>query len=160
MLKVMPDSKEEGPHHITHAAGIRGSVRLPARGYLRFAVIRDPRDLIATRIALDQNKSERRRERGIVEDFPSKGELVEKYVTTYCAQRLFFIHDYVDVKIRYEQLEPQLHSLLENLGVDPLPKLRRNRMDATEGKKPWWHCFTKEQTERIYEEIPEVEQFR
>ena len=167
MLEEVDGSDRVGPHHITHEEGIRQG-RLPTRGYLRFAVIRDPRDLIASQVAIQLDNAQRRREKQAKDENaknpgPPMNELtsmVRGYVSSYCAREVFFMHDYVDVKIRFEQLEPQLNSFLEKLGVDPIPKLWKDPKHISKGKKPWWHQFTKEQTEEIYAEIPEVEQFR
>jgi len=153
MLEGIEGSESVGEHHMTHEQGIANG-QLPARGYVRFAVIRDPREIIASQIArqiyITRDK----------EDSPSKDELVERYVKAHCVRKKQFEHRYVDYKIRYEQLEPQLYDLLHRIGVKPIPALGRNPHETTKERKPWWRYFSKEQTERIYKEIPEVELFR
>jgi len=153
MLETIEGSESVGKHHMTHEEGIANG-QLPARGYVRFAVIRDPREIIASQIARLAYVGK------VIKDSPSKAELVERYVRFYCVRPKQFEHDYVDFKLRYEQLEPQLYDLLHRVGVKPIPALGRNPHESTKERKPWWHYFSKEQTERIYRDIPEVELFR
>ena len=152
MLWEIDGSESVGEHHMTHASGVERGL-LPESGYLRFAVIRDPRELIASRIAHYQN---------VFRDMasgPSPDEIVERYVTAHCVRRTYFEHDYVDRKLRYDRLEPELYALLEELGVDPIPKLGRNPHETTKGRKHWSEYFTEEQNARVLESIPEIPQF-
>lgn len=153
MLESIESSELVGEHHMTHKAGVERGI-LPAAGYVRFAVIRDPRDIIAGRIARMVNTSKQ------MGDGPSRSELIERYVAAHCVRRNQFEHDYVDYKIRYDKLEPMLYSLLGYIGVDPIPTLGRNPYETTKNKEPWWEYFSEEQLQRIYENIPEVEQFK
>lgn len=153
MMESIEGSESVGEHHMKHKDGINRGL-LPSRGYVRFAVIRDPREIIASQIAYQVYMSK------VIEDSPTKDELVERYVNAFCVRSNQFEHDYVDYKIRYEKLEPELYALLEKIGVNPIPELGRNPHETTKERKPWWTYFSKEQTERIYREIPEVELFR
>lgn len=153
MLETIEDSESVGEHHMTHEDGILRGL-LPAEGYVRFAVIRDPREIIASQIARQIHISRN------MEDSPSPDELVERYVKVHCVRKDQFEHNYVDYKLRYDQLEPQLYALLEQIGVDPIPELGRNPHETTKERKPWWTYFSKEQTERLYKDIPELELFR
>jgi hypothetical protein len=154
MLEEVEGSVSVGEHHMTHEAG-RDRGLLPEGGYLRFSVIRDPRDLVASRIAHMVYMAKE----GALESSPSKEELIERYVKAACVRRVYFEHDYVDIKIRYDQLEPQLYAILEKVGVNPIPKLGRSPYETTKEKNPWWQYFDAEQMARMRKDIPEIEQF-
>lgn len=152
MLEEVEGSESVGEHHMTHESGIERGF-LPKSGYLRFSVIRDPRELIASRIAHYQNVFNDRM------SGPTPEEIVERYVNAHCMRKTYFEHDYVDEKIRYDRLEPELYSLLERLGVENVPKLGRNPHETTKGRKHWSEYFTEEQNNRVLESIPEIQQF-
>ena len=153
MLKKIQGSELVGHHHMTQAFGNECGL-LPESGYLRFSVIRDPRDIIATQIAHAQYNY---RTAAVVSDpTPTPLELVERYVKAACARELFFHHD-PDYTLQYENLEHHLLKLLTQLKVKQVPVLEK--FGVTNEKKPWWEYFDRSQMIRMRMNIPEIEQF-
>ena len=155
MLHKIPGSELVGHHHMLQAYGNEREL-IPKSSYLRFSVIRDPRDVIATQIA--HSWYNYRTAAVVSNPTPTLAELVERYLRAACARELFFYHaHYVDFKIRYERLENQLYFLLERLDVETIPKLEQ--FGVTSEKKPWWEYFDRSQIARMRMNIPEIEQF-
>ncbi len=150
LLKIQ--GSESLAHH--HATSEQLGKSIPESGHLTFSVIRDPRDVIATKIAHAQYNY--KTAAVVSKPVPTPPELVERYVKWGCTRKRFFYHD-PDFVIRYEELEERLYSLLTLLKVKQIPPLEQS--GVTREKKPWWEYFDRSQMNRMRRDIPEIQQF-
>jgi len=155
MLMEIPGSKEVGHHHMTREYGLERNL-VHAGGCFSFRVIRDPRETIATKIALFLNAQDR----AVESSRPALTEkaVIARHVKWACEGEEFFRHNDCDCTIKYPSLENDLNNLLKWLGVKDIPVLPK--IGVTPNKKQWFKYFTHEQMLRMYRDIPEIREWR
>jgi len=153
MLMEIPGSEDVGHHHMTREYGLERNL-IPG-GCFSFRVVRDPREIIATKIALFLNAQNRAAE----SSRPPLSEkvVVARHVKWACEQENFFLHNNCDFTIRYSRWD-DLNELLRWADVVNIPPL--TQIGVTPNKKQWFKYFTSEQMFRMYRDIPEIKEWR
>jgi hypothetical protein len=142
----------EKAHHFAikktryHHATVDEQLKLCRGGEARFAVIRNPFDVVASWFMLNR--------------FKTITDLLDKYKHTWFRNtdgKLFtFFEPHVDYHIRYERLEIEINALMDGLRLKR-PKLGRE--NVTPNKKHYSTYYTPVEVERMYDEFPEIEQY-
>jgi hypothetical protein len=122
-------------------------MKLCTGGEVKFAVIRNPFDVVASWFCLNS--------------FNTITEMLDKYEHTWFRNKadgkLFtFFEPYVDRYLRYEDLDTEIDELMDELG---LRSAELRKVNVTQGKKHYSHYYTPEEVERMYIEFPEITQY-
>jgi hypothetical protein len=115
-------------------------------GEVKFAVIRNPFDVVASWFALNR--------------FKTITDLLDKYEHTWFRNtdgKLFtFFEPHVDRYLRYENIDVEINNLMVELDLKPV-KLRP--VNVTPDKRHYSTYYTPAEVDRMYEEFPEIEEY-
>jgi hypothetical protein len=154
LLRKIEGSELCGHHHMTLDYGIARDL-LPRAGYIMFSVIRDPRDIIATKIAHELYNQ--KTVHAVAKTQRTQAEVIERWVNVALEKDHFFLHHYTDYKIKYPRLHKDLYNLLNWLGVVKIPELLQ--LGVTAEKKRWFEYFDARQMDLLLNGIPEIKQY-
>lgn len=156
MLEKIPGSEHVAHHHVAKVYLLDNKL-IPESGYLSFSVVRDPRDIIATKIA--HAIYNRNHAAAVLDPVPTDAEFVERYVKQACniPRKPFFYHNDMDHTLRYKNLDAEMEELLHWLGIASLPGLELFGM--TKEKRQWFKYYTAKQMRLMLDNIPEIQQF-
>ena len=127
-----------------HHAKPQEQLKLCTGGEIKFAVVRNPFDIVASWFCLNK--------------FKTISDLLDKFKHTWFRNNdgnLFtFFDPHVDEYLRYENLGTEVHQLMSHLKL-PQPQLQC--LNPTPNKQHYSSYYTSVEVSRMYAEFPEIE---